>query len=91
MIISHKIRIYPNKTMIEYLEKCFGYSRFCYNRGLAVWQELYKEGKKVSKFLVISTIKQNKEKYMKEWETEYTPNILDSSLNNLEKAFKSFF
>lgn len=91
MIISHKIRIYPNKTMIEYLEKCFGYNRFCYNRGLAVWQELYKEGKKVSKFLVINTIKQNKEKYMKEWETEYTPNILDSSLNNLEKAFKSFF
>ena len=91
MILTHKIRIYPNKTMQQYLTECFGYRRFCYNRGLSVWNNLYNEGNSVTIRIVRDTIKRNKENFMYDWEKLYTPNIMDNSLNDLEKSFKSFF
>ena len=46
MLISHKIRIYPNKEQEVFLKKSCGVARFVYNWGLAEWQKQYKNGEK---------------------------------------------
>ena len=89
MYITHKIRIYPNKATINEFNKYFGYSRFCYNRGLELWKEEYKKGNKPN-FRKIRDICKLKEIKL-EWEKEYTPNVLDTSLEDLANAFKRFF
>lgn len=89
MYITHKIRIYPNKTTINEFNKYFGYSRFCYNRGLELWKEEYKKGNKPNfrKIRDICKLEENK----LEWEKEYSTNVLDTSLEDLSNAYKRFF
>lgn len=41
MIKTHKVKIYPNATIIKELENLFDYRRFVWNKGLEVWQEMY--------------------------------------------------
>ena len=48
MIITHKVRIYPNKTMEARFRACFGYSRYVYNTALELWQQMYAAGEKLS-------------------------------------------
>ena len=40
---AYKYRIYPNKEQKEYFTKCFGCTRFIYNKMLADKIEHYKE------------------------------------------------
>jgi len=87
MLITHKIRIYPNKTLIGQFNELFGYSRYCYNRGLEIWNNEYKLGNKPNFRKVRDISKQVKNK----WEKEYSPNVLDSAIEDLERGFKNFF
>jgi putative transposase len=84
---SHKTRIYPNKEQIKLLEKCFGYRRFCYNRGLALWNDLYSNGIKPNGRIVRDKCKRE---LKEEWEDEYIPIILDSAVDDLNEAFNRF-
>jgi len=70
MLITHKIRIYPNKTLIKQFNELFGYSRYCYNRGLDIWNNEYKLGNKPNFRKVRDISKGMKDK----WEKEYSPN-----------------
>ena len=47
-ILSHKIRLNPNKEQSTYLAKASGVSRFAYNWALSQWNEQYKAGSKTS-------------------------------------------
>jgi len=87
MLITHKIRIYPNKTLTKQFNELFGYSRYCYNRGLEIWNNEYKLGNKPNFRKVRDISKQVKNK----WEKEYSPNVLDSAIEDLERGFKNFF
>jgi len=87
ILIVHKIRIYPNKTLTKQFNELFGYSRYCYNRGLTIWKDQYTLGNKPNfrKVRDISKALKNK------WEKEYSPNVLDNAIEDLEKGFKNFF
>ena len=41
--VSHKTRIYPNKTTIKLLDSYFNYRRAIWNRALTVWNDAYDE------------------------------------------------
>jgi hypothetical protein len=45
-ILSHKICIYPNQQVRQYLSKCFGVSRFAYNLAIDECKRLYEAGEK---------------------------------------------
>ena len=48
VIRSHQIRLYPNKEQSIMLAKTAGTARYCYNWGLAKWNEMYENGESCS-------------------------------------------
>lgn len=87
MLISQKIRIYPNKTMKNQLKEFFDYSRYSYNKSLEIWNEMYTNGDKPNEFKV-------RDKYKRELKPEwdiYPPNIFDNSCKLMSEGWKFFF
>ena len=85
MLKAYKYRIYPNKEQEEYFTKCFGCTRFIYNKMLADKIEYYKETGKMLK----NTPAQYKKEFV--WLKEVDSLALANAQQNLEKAYKNFF
>ncbi len=83
-MVSHTIEIKMNKTMQRYLDMCFGYNRYCWNKMLAE-NKRRQEANEKYKFSDLS-------KYLnatkEDWEFDMPSEIRRSSFNNLYKAFK---
>ena len=43
MYLAHKVRLYPNKSMLAVLDNLCDYRRFCWNQALDVWLSLYRQ------------------------------------------------
>lgn len=41
VVRTQKVRLYPNAQMQQVLDDLCDYRRYCWNRGLALWQDLY--------------------------------------------------
>ena len=89
-VLSHKIRIYPNKEAEVYLKRSCGTARFAYNWARARWEESYKAGEKPNVFALLREFNGLKA-------TEY-PWVLDVSkwapqraILNLGEAYQRFF
>jgi len=87
MIKSHKTRIYPNENQKGMLEKLFDYSRYCYNLGLETWKEMYNNDEKCTHYKVRDETKTKKQ----DWEKQYTTNIFETAIEDLNNAFNLFF
>ena len=90
MIISHKIRIYPNKEQGVFLKKSCGVARFVYNWGLAEWQKQYKTGGKPNYLKLkkqFNGIKQAEFPFV----CEVSKCCAETAFLNLGKAYKNFF
>ena len=90
MIISHKIRIYPNKEQEVFLKKSCGVARFAYNWGLAEWQKQYKNGEKPNCLKLkkqFNGIKRVEFPFV----CEVSKCCAETALLNLGKAYKNFF
>ena len=85
MLKAYKYRLYPNKEQQEYFAKCFGCTRFIYNKMLADKIEYYKETSEMLK----NTPAQYKKEF--EWLKEVDSLALANAQQNLEKAYKNFF
>ena len=86
----YKYRIYPNEKQKEIIAKTFGCCRFVYNKYLAEKIELYKtEKKNKSVFEYSKNMAQLKGEL--EWLTEVDSTALQSSLKDLDNAYKKFF
>ena len=85
MLKAYKYRLYPNKEQQEYFDKCFGCTRFIYNKMLADKIEYYKETGEMLK----NTPAQYKKEF--EWLKEVDSLALANAQQNLEKAYKNFF
>ena len=90
MIISHKIRIYPNREQEQFLKKSCGVARFAYNWGLAEWQNQYKNGGKPNHLKLkkqFNGIKQVEFPFV----YEVSKCCSETAFANLGKAYKNFF
>jgi len=85
MLRAYKFRIYPNKEQQEYFAKCFGCTRFIYNKMLEDKIKHYKETGK----MLHNTPAQYKKEYpfLKEVDSLALANVQ----LNLEQAYKNFF
>ena len=87
---SYKYRIYPNKKQHELLSKTFGCARFVYNHYLAMRIEKYKKNKEIFSYVQCAKDLTQLKKEL-EWLKEVDATALQSSLKNLDMAYKKFF
>ncbi len=90
VILSHKIRIYPNKEQEQALIRACGCARFAYNWAKSEWERQYKAGEKPTMFKIKklwNSIK--KEQFPWIYESPKDANI--QAIINLGLAFKNFF
>ena len=85
-----KVRLYPNKTQQELLQKHFGATRYIYNRSLALKKYAYQKfGASISVNRLIKRLPILKERH--EWLQEIDSQALQQSIRHLDEAFKHFF
>lgn len=90
MLKTYKYRIYPNNEQKQYFAKCFGCTRFIYNKMLADRIKSFEENKDLDiKNIKYPTPAQYKKEF--EWLKEVDSLALANSQMNLDKAYKNFF
>ncbi|WP_373262018.1 IS200/IS605 family element RNA-guided endonuclease TnpB [Hungatella hathewayi] len=89
---AYKYRIYPNKSQKQILARTFGCVRFVYNHYLDKRIKAYKEDKTTLGYTKCSADLTNLKKQPGyEWLNDVDSTALQSSLKNLDTAFKNFF
>mgnify|MGYP003081614906 FL=1 len=93
MLRAIKIRLYPNKTQEQTLNKVLGCYRFVYNHMLARKQEVYKADKtnlglkELSKYFYHELLKDEQYTWLKEQNTK----VMTQSIRQMLTAYDKFF
>lgn len=94
MIVTEKVRLYPNAVMRKHLNNLFGYRRYCWNQGLALWNDMYNESlimknKKLrpNQYKVRNELVHNKQ----DWQYMLSARCLPLAITDLAEAWKRFF
>lgn len=93
MLRAIKIRLYPNKTQEQTLQKVLGCYRFVYNRMLARKQEAYKTDKinlglnELSKWFHGTLLKDEEYAWLKEQNTK----VMNQAIRQMLTAYDKFF
>ena len=91
-----KIRLYPNKTQEQTLNKVLGCYRFVYNKMLALKQESYNRDKsnlglcELSKFFHGELLKKSEYSWLKEQNTKVMKQAIRQMLSAYDKFFKQY-
>lgn len=87
---AYKYRIYPNEKQKEIVAKTFGCCRFVYNKYLAQKIELYQTNKESLSYVKCAKAMSGLKDEL-EWLAEVDSTALQSSLKDLDNAYKKFF
>lgn len=87
---AYKYRIYPNKKQSETIAKTFGCCRFVYNTYLTKRIKVHEESKETLSYVQCAN-DMKKLKTELEWLKEVDSTALQSSLRDLDMAYKKFF
>ena len=94
MIRAQKVRLYPNQTMKKVLDDLCDYRRYCWNQGLALWNDMYDsslvlDDRKLrpSERKVRDELVANKD----DWQYELSARCLQLAISDLGKAWGNFF
>ncbi|MEE1509061.1 MAG: transposase [Ligilactobacillus ruminis] len=94
MIKTQKARLYPNRAMKKVLDDLCDYRRYCWNQGLALWNDMY------DAFLILEDkeLLPNERKVRNElvadkadWQYQLSARCLQLAVSDLGKAWKNFF
>lgn len=94
MLRAIKVRLYPNKTQEQTLNKVLGCYRFVYNQMLALKQKEYNENKKslgltdLSKYFHGTLLKDEQYAWLKEQNTKVMKQAIRQMLSAYDKFFK---
>ena len=91
MLRAYKYRIYPSDEQKVLFAKTFGCCRFVYNWALNLKIEAYKNGKESLSNVYLTNRMKSELKQENEWLKEVNSQSLQSSLRNLDTAYKNFF
>ena len=94
MLRVQKVRLYPNEIMKQVLDDLCAYRRYCWNQGLALWNDMYDTSlvlgdKKLrpSERKVRNELVANKE----DWQYQLSARCLQLAISDLGKAWQNFF
>lgn len=91
MLRAYKYRIYPTADQKILFAKTFGCCRFVYNWALNLKIEAYKSDKETLSNVYLTNRMKSELKLENEWLSEVNSQSLQSSLRNLDTAYKNFF
>ena len=92
MEYCYKFRIYPNAEQINLIERTFGCCRYVYNYYLAKRQDVYKtSGATLNYYACCKDLTLLKKQDDTIWLREVDSTALQSSLQNLDAAYQTFF
>jgi len=94
MIRVQKVRLYPDQTMKKVLDDLCDYRRYCWNQGLALWNDMYDSSLilgdkklKPSERRVRDELVANKA----DWQYQLSARCLQLAIFDLGKAWQNFF
>ena len=94
MLRTQKVKLYPNQAMKKVLDELCDYRRYCWNQGLATWNEMYD----ASVILADKKQRPNERKVRDElvankadWQYQLSARCLQLAISDLGKAWKNFF
>ncbi len=93
MIRTQKVRIYPNRHMKKVLDSLCDYRRYCWNEGLATWNDMYDlctldlSSPNPSTYSVRNELIANKA----DWQYELSARTLQLAIADLGTAWRNFF
>lgn len=87
---AYKYRIYPNRKQKEIIAQTFGCCRYVYNKYLALRIEKYKNSKESISYVQCANDMKNIKSTLA-WLKEVDSTALQSSLKDLDMAYKKFF
>ena len=92
MEYSYKFRIYPNIAQAQQIRRTFGCCRFVWNHYLSQRIEAYREtGKSPTRFMQDKNLTSLKKQEETIWLREVDATALQSSLQDLDTAYRNFF
>ena len=94
MLRTQKVKLYPNQTMKKVLDDLCDYRRYCWNQGLALWNDMYD----ASVILADKKQRPNERKVRDElvankadWQFQLSARCLQLAISDLGKAWQNFF
>ena len=94
MLRTQKVKLYPNQTMKKMLDDLCDYRRYCWNQGLALWNDMYD----ASVILADKKQRPNERKVRDElvankadWQYQLSARCLQLAISDLGKAWQNFF
>ena len=93
MIRTQKVRLYPNHHMKKMLDELCNYRRYCWNEGLATWNDMYdlhtidEASPKPNMYAVRNELVANKA----DWQYMLSARTLQLAIADLGKAWQNFF
>ena len=102
-IIQTRIyELHPNKVMKQVLDDACDYRRYCFNRGLALWNEMY-EARQIAKATkqkaLLNAYPSPTERKVRDelvankadWQYQYSAHLLQLAITDLANAWSNFF
>ena len=86
---AYKFRLYPTAKQEELIRKTIGCSRFVYNKTLAARKDAYSAGSSISGYDCVKLLPGLKDTYP--WLREVDSTALQTSVLNMDHAYKNFF
>ena len=90
VILSHKIRIFPNVEQRDYFVRACGTARFAYNWGLAEWRRMANASEKPTRFKIDKFLNSIKHDQFS-WMADVTKWATQGAILNLGIAYANFF
>ena len=94
MLRTQKVKLCPNRTMQKVLDDLCDYRRYCWNQGLALWNDMYN----ASVILADKKQRPNERKVRDElvankadWQFQLSARCLQLAISDLGKAWQNFF
>lgn len=92
MLKAQKVRLYPTVAQIEIIESHFGANRYIFNRMLALRKYAYSKFRKnVGRYELDKRLTKLKKRETTKWLKEIDSQSIQSTIANLDKAYKNFF
>ena len=94
MIRVQKVRLYPNQTMKKVLDDLCDYRRYCWNKGLALWNDMYDASLILNDKKLIPSERKVRDELVankEDWQYQLSARCLQLTISDLSKAWSNFF